>query len=53
MLNNRDLDGGLGADGSAPQDRAAVAGFETTWPKRSRLTRHSAISGIEALNQWY
>src|SRR5882757_10760086 len=27
VLNNRDLDGGVGTDGSNPQDRANAAGF--------------------------
>jgi len=53
LMNNRDLDGHVGSDGSGPQDRADAAGFRgraaetvVTWPAL-------AISGIELLNQWY
>jgi len=39
VLNNRDLDGDVGSDGLAAQDRANAAASTASRPKRSRSTR--------------
>lgn len=54
VLNNRDLNGDIGSDGSTPQTRAAAAGFP--WPNVAETVAINpavAISGIELINQWF
>ncbi len=53
MLNNRNLDGDTGSDGSSPQDRANAAGFHGKAAETVAINPAVAISGIELLNQWY
>ncbi len=53
VLNNRSLDGDIGSDGSAPQDRAQAAGFRGKVAETVAINPAIAISGIEILNQWY
>jgi uncharacterized protein YkwD len=53
VLNNRDLDGDIGSDGSAPQDRANAAGFRGRVAETVAINPALAISGIELINQWY
>ncbi|MGH3634476.1 MAG: CAP domain-containing protein [Mycobacterium sp.] len=53
VLNNRNLDGDIGSDGSTPQDRAANAGFQGKAAETVAINPAVAISGIEILNQWY
>jgi Cysteine-rich secretory protein family len=53
MLNNRNLNGDTGSDGSAPQDRAAAAGFRGKVAETVAINPAMAISGIELINQWY
>ncbi|WAJ47878.1 CAP domain-containing protein [Mycobacterium sp. Aquia_216] len=53
VLNNRDLDGDVGSDGSMPQDRAAAAGFHGKVQETVAINPAMAISGIELINQWY
>src|ERR1700741_3364340 len=53
VLNNRNLDGDIGSDGSAPQDRANAAGFHGPVAETVAINPALAISGIELLNQWY
>jgi uncharacterized protein YkwD len=53
VLNNRDLDGDIGSDGSAPQDRANAAGFHGRVAETVAINPALAISGIELINQWY
>ena len=53
VLNNRDLDGGVGTDGSNPQDRANAAGFRGAVTETVAINPALAISGIELINQWY
>jgi uncharacterized protein YkwD len=53
VLNNRDLDGGIGSDGSTPQDRATAAGFRGRVAETVAVNPALAISGIELINQWY
>jgi uncharacterized protein YkwD len=53
VLNNRDLDGDIGSDGSTPQDRARAAGFNGKVAETVAINPALAISGIELINMWY
>lgn len=53
VLNNPDLDGDPGSDGSTPQDRANAAGFHGQVAETVAINPAVAISGIELINQWY
>jgi uncharacterized protein YkwD len=53
VLNNRNLDGDIGSDGSTPQDRANAAGFHGPVAETVAINPAMAISGIELINQWY
>lgn len=53
VLNNRNLDGDIGSDGSTPQDRANAAGFHGKVAETVAINPATAISGIELINQWY
>jgi uncharacterized protein YkwD len=58
MLNNRDLDGDTGSDGSTEQDRAAAAGYHEQVAETVSINPASmagsafAANGIEIINQW-
>jgi uncharacterized protein YkwD len=53
VLNNRDLDGDVGSDGSTPQARASAAGYRGQVAETVAINPALAISGIELINQWY
>ena len=53
VLNNRNLDGDIGSDGSTPQDRANAAGFHGQVAETVAFNPAVAISGVELINQWY
>jgi uncharacterized protein YkwD len=53
VLNNRNLDGDVGSDGSAPQDRANAAGFHGMVAETVAINPAVAISGVELMNRWY
>lgn len=53
VLNNRNLDGDIGSDGSTPQGRASAAGFRGTATETVAINPALAISGIEIMNNWY
>ena len=53
VLNNRDLDGDIGSDGSTTQDRANAAGYHGTVAETVAINPALAISGIEIMNNWY
>jgi uncharacterized protein YkwD len=53
VLNNRNLDGDIGSDGSMPQDRANAAGFHGKVAETVAINPAVAISGVELMNQWY
>lgn len=53
VLNNRNLDGDVGSDGSVPQDRANAAGFHGRVTETVAINPAVAISGIELINRWY
>jgi hypothetical protein len=53
VLNNRNLDGDIGSDGSTPQDRANTAGHRGQAAETVAINRSIAISGNDLLNRWY
>lgn len=53
LMNNRNLDGYTGSDGSSPGDRAVAAGFQGAVSETVVVWPALAISGIELINQWY
>jgi hypothetical protein len=53
VLNNRNLDGDVGSDGSTPQSRAESAGYQGTVAETVAINPALAISGVELINQWY
>lgn len=53
VLNNRELNGDVGSDGSTPQQRATAAGFRGQVDQTVAIHPAVAISGIELINQWY
>ena len=53
VLNNRNLDGDIGSDGSTPQDRARAAGFTGKVTETVAINPALAISGMELINMWY
>jgi hypothetical protein len=53
VLQNRNLDGDIGSDGSTPQDRANAAGFHGPVAETVAINPALAISGIELIKQWY
>jgi hypothetical protein len=53
VLNNRNLDGDIGSDGSTAQSRADAAGYRGTVGETVAINPALAISGVELINQWY
>lgn len=53
VLNNRNLDGDIGSDGSTPQDRANAAGFRGPAAETVAINQSIAISGNDLINRWY
>jgi uncharacterized protein YkwD len=53
VLNNRNLNGDLGSDGSSPQSRAEAAGYRGRASETVAINPALAISGLELLNMWY
>ena len=53
VLNNRNLDGDIGSDGSTAQDRANAAGYQGQVAETVAINPALAISGVELMNQWY
>lgn len=53
VVNNHNLDGDVGSDGSTPQDRASAAGFRGKVAETVAINPAIAINGIDILNQWY
>ncbi len=53
LLNNHDLGGDIGSDGSTPQTRAQATGFIGTVDETVAINPSLAINGIDALGQWY
>lgn len=53
VLNNRELGGDIGSDGSTPQDRARALGFTGQVGETVAINPAMAISGVEILQQWW
>ena len=53
VMNNRDLDGDIGSDGSTVQNRAEAAGFKGKVFETVAINPALAINNLEVLNQWY
>jgi uncharacterized protein YkwD len=53
LLNNHDINGDIGSDGSTPQDRAQAAGFTGKVAETVAINQSIAINGIDILGQWY
>jgi uncharacterized protein YkwD len=53
LLNNRDLDGDLGSDGSTVQDRARGAGYHGTVTETVAINQSLAINGLDIMGNWY
>jgi hypothetical protein len=53
VLNNRNLDGDIGSDGSTVQSRAEAAGYRGRVAETVAINPALAISGVELINQWY
>ena len=53
VLNNRNLDGDIGSDGSTVADRARAAGYAGEVAETVAINPALSISGIELINQWY
>ncbi|WP_416349053.1 CAP domain-containing protein [Mycobacterium xenopi] len=53
LLNNRNIDGDVGSDGSTPQDRANSAGFHGQVAETVAINQSIAISGNDLINRWY
>lgn len=53
VLNNPNLNGDIGSDGSTPQDRANRQNFTGTVSETVAINPALAISGIEILGQWW
>ncbi|OBH16864.1 hypothetical protein A5692_15930 [Mycobacterium sp. E342] len=53
LMNNRNLDGNVGSDGSSPQDRADAAGYRGPVAETVAINPALSINGVEILNQWF
>ena len=53
VLNNRNLDGDIGSDGSTAESRAEAAGYRGKVAETVAINPALAISGVELINQWY
>ena len=53
VLNDAELDGDVGSDGSTVQSRATAAGYRGAVAETVAINPALAISGIDILNQWY
>jgi uncharacterized protein YkwD len=53
VLNDPNINGDIGSDGSNPQDRANGQGFNGQVAETVAINPALAISGIEILGQWW
>jgi hypothetical protein len=53
VLNNRDLDGDIGSDGSTVQDRARGAGYQGTVAETVATQQSLAINDLDIMGNWY
>ncbi|MGI9163568.1 MAG: CAP domain-containing protein [Mycobacterium sp.] len=52
-MNNHDVNGPVGSDGSTPQSRAEAAGFTGAVAETEAINASMAINGIDILGQWW
>jgi hypothetical protein len=53
VLNNRNLDGDLGSDGSREQDRARAAGYRGVVAETVAIHPALAINNLDIMSNWY
>lgn len=53
VLNDRNLDGDIGSNGSTAQDRAQAAGYRGTVAETVAIAPALSPNGLEILNNWY
>ncbi|OBF37504.1 hypothetical protein A5719_21840 [Mycolicibacterium peregrinum] len=53
VLNNRNLGGDLGSDGTTPQARALAAGYRGEVAQTVAVNPALAINGVDIINRWY
>lgn len=53
VINNRELDGDIGSDGTTVADRARNAGYAGAVAETVAINPALAISGVEILNNWF
>ncbi|MDT5291674.1 MAG: hypothetical protein QOF88_6563 [Mycobacterium sp.] len=53
VLNDPNVNGDIGSDGSTPQDRATATGFKGKVAETVAINPALAISGVEILAQWW
>lgn len=53
LLNNHDISGDIGTDGSTTQDRARATGFVGQVTETVAINQSIAINGIDILAQWW
>ncbi|MDT5188667.1 MAG: hypothetical protein QOI28_918 [Mycobacterium sp.] len=53
VLNDPNVNGDIGSDGSTPQDRAIATGFKGKVAETVAIDPALAISGVEILAQWW
>lgn len=53
VLNNPNLDGDIGSDGSTAQSRAEAAGFRGRVFETVAINPALAINNLDVINQWY
>lgn len=53
LLNNRDVEGDIGSDGSTAQDRARTAGYSGAVAETVAILASAAINGMDILTNWY
>jgi len=53
VLNDRNLDGDIGSDGSTPQVRAASVGYRGVVGETVAINAALAISNLEVMTRWF
>jgi uncharacterized protein YkwD len=53
VLNNQNLDGDTGSDGSSAQDRATAAGYKGTVAETVAINPALAINNLDIISNWY
>jgi hypothetical protein len=53
VLNNRNLDGDIGSDGSREQDRARAAGYTGVVAETVAIHPALAINNLDIMSNWY